>query len=96
MNACDLEDPVCVATYLTLAMLSAGLVLALIRLLKGPTTPDRVVALELVGLLALGIIATSAIASDESSLLAAALVLGLIGFLATVSFARYLEKTRTR
>jgi len=96
MNPCTSELPICIATYLAMAMLGAGLLPAFTRLLRGPTTPDRVVALDLVGLITLGIIATYAVATGEPSLLAAALVLGLIGFLATVSFARYLEKTRSR
>jgi len=96
MSICTSELPICVATYLSMALLGAGLVPALTRLLTGPTTPDRVVALDLVGLITIGIIAVYAIATNEPSLLAAALVLGLIGFLATVSFARYLEKRDRR
>jgi multicomponent Na+:H+ antiporter subunit F len=82
----------CTALYLAMAMLAGGLVLALLRLLLGPSTPDRVVALDLMSSLAMGIIAVYATAIGEPSLLTASLVLGLVAFLGTVCLARYLER----
>jgi multicomponent Na+:H+ antiporter subunit F len=82
------------AASLAMAMLSAGLILAVVRLLRGPSTPDRVVALDLAALLAVGIIAIFSVMTTEASLLSGALVVALIAFLGTVAFARYLEKER--
>jgi multicomponent Na+:H+ antiporter subunit F len=80
------------ATFLAMVMLSAGLVLAVARLLRGPSTPDRVVALDLAGLLAVGMMIVYTVMTREASLLTGALVVGLVAFLGAVAFARYLEK----
>ena len=73
-------------------LLSAALVIALIRLIKGPTLPDRVVALELMASLTVGFIGIYAISADRGAFLDVAMVLALIGFIAAVGFSRYLEK----
>lgn len=79
-----------------LALLSVALVLAFLRLARGPTLPDRVVALDLTGTLTVGIIAVYAVATGQPVFLDVAIVLALIAFLGTVSFARYLEKGTMR
>ena len=90
MNLPDFE-PLRIAIALTATMLSAGVVLAVFRLLRGPSLPDRVVALDLIGILVVGILALAGIAAGQPVLLDAAVVLALMGFLGTVAFARYVE-----
>ena len=92
MTLCAGDIPACAATFLALPMLSAALIFAVMRLLRGPATPDRVVALDLTALLTVGIMACDAVMTDEPAILSAALVVGLLGFLGTVAFARYLER----
>jgi multicomponent Na+:H+ antiporter subunit F len=81
---------------LSLIMLTAAIVVAFVRLLRGPSVPDRVVALDLIATLAVGVIAVEAIALDEPLLLRAAVVLALITFVGTVAFGRYIEKGTIR
>jgi multicomponent Na+:H+ antiporter subunit F len=71
----------------------AGLFLALFRLVRGPTTLDRVVALDLIGLLAMGFILAFTILSGRRVFLDVAVIMALIIFLGTVAFARYLERS---
>ena len=80
------------AIPLTFAILSLALALAFLRLMRGPSLPDRVVALELIASLTVGFIAVHAIASGFAGFLDVAVVLALTAFLAAVGFARYLEK----
>ncbi|MCC7423675.1 MAG: cation:proton antiporter [Planctomycetaceae bacterium] len=80
------------ATGLALAMVGIALFLTFIRLVRGPTLPDRVVALDLMGVLTVGMIAAYEIAMEQPVLLDTATVLALVGFLGTVAFARYLER----
>jgi multicomponent Na+:H+ antiporter subunit F len=80
------------ATGLALGMVGLALVLTFVRLVRGPTLPDRVVALDLMGVLAVGMIAAYAVATDQPVLMDPAAVLALVGFLGTVAFARYLER----
>ncbi len=80
------------ATGLALGMVGLALFLAFARLVRGPTLPDRVVALDLRGVLAVGMLAAYAVATDQPALMDPAAVLALVGFLGTVAFARYLER----
>ncbi len=80
------------AVVLSSAMLVLAVVLAFIRLLRGPSLPDRVVAFDLMTSVAVGIIVLYAIAAKETVFLDVAVVLALISFLGTVAFARYLEQ----
>ena len=75
-----------------LALISIGLVAAFIRLLRGPSLPDRVVALDLMATFIIAISAVYSIASNQPSYLDAAVVLALITFLGTVAFAYYLHR----
>jgi multicomponent Na+:H+ antiporter subunit F len=77
---------------LSYILLSLALVLGFVRLVLGPTLPDRVVALELLASLTVGFIAVSVVASGRAPFLDVAMVLALTAFLAAVAFARYLEK----
>lgn len=81
---------------LSLIMLVVAMILAFLRLLRGPTVPDRVAALDLITTLAAGIIAVETMALNEPLLLRAAVVLALVTFVGTVAFARYIEKGAMR
>lgn len=83
---------VTIAVIIALAMLSVALLLALVRLARGPSLPDRVVALDLMGTLAVGMITVYAMTTQQPVFLDVAIVLALISFLGTVAFARYVEK----
>ena len=85
-------SPAHVAAELAMMLIALALFLSFIRLVRGPTLPDRVVALDLIGVQAVGMIAAYAVATDQPVLLDPATVLGLVGFLGTVAFAKYLER----
>ena len=73
-----------------LVYLTVGL--ALIRLAKGPTLPDRVVALDMMTVAIVAFCGLAAIRSGDPAFLDVALVLALVGFLATVALARFAER----
>ena len=84
--------PVAFAAVAGLIALSLGTVLCFVRVLLGPTLSDRVVALDLVATLLVGLLLLHGIASGESEALRVALVLALVNFLATVAFAVYVQR----
>lgn len=86
-------DPIFWATRVATAFLALGLFLCLFRLWRGPTIADRVVALDLSAYLVVSLSAIRALADADVHLIRPALVLALLGFLGTVAFARYLERT---
>ena len=79
-------------TILALPILVTGVILAFMRLLRGPSLPDRVIALDILSVLGIGIIVAFAIATDQPVYVDAASVLALVSFLGTVAFAAYVER----
>lgn len=74
------------------ALLSLAFVLAGIRLIKGPSMIDRVLALDLMAGLAIGYSVLLALYHRDSVYLNLALCLAFITFIGTVALARYLER----
>lgn len=75
-----------------LNVLSIAILLAFVRLILGPNIPDRLVALDLLTTMGVGMAALYAVAVDQPVYLDVAIVLALVAFLGTVTFSRYVEK----
>ncbi|AQU83059.1 MAG: cation:proton antiporter [Halomonas sp.] len=73
-------------------IMGLALVLTFVRVVRGPSLPDRVVALELFSTTVVGLVGVYAIQSGVASFLDAAIVIALMGFLAAIGFARFLER----
>lgn len=72
-------------------LLAAGLsLLAAYRVLRGPTVPDRVVALDTIGTNVVAIGVLFAIATGSGFYVDVSIVLTIIGFLSTVAVALYI------
>jgi multicomponent Na+:H+ antiporter subunit F len=80
------------ATEFALITLAAAILIAVVRLVKGPSLPDRVVAMDLIGILAVGLIVVIAGSTSVRAALDAGLVIALIAFVSTVAYATYIER----
>lgn len=78
-----------VCIYVSLAVLSLSFLLTVYRIVVGPTLPDRIVALDMLVAIGIGFIAVIGVKTDFYLYLDIAIALGLVGFLATVAFARF-------
>jgi multicomponent Na+:H+ antiporter subunit F len=78
-----------------LGLLSLALLLTVIRVIIGPTLPDRVMALDMLVAIAIGLIAVLGIKTGQALYADIAIALGLVGFLATVAFARFILQRRS-
>ncbi|RRO19639.1 cation:proton antiporter [Flavobacteriaceae bacterium 14752] len=78
--------------YIILPLLSLSIVLVFVRFLKGPSIVDRIIALDLIVTIGIGIISIYSIINNQPNFLDIALILALIAFLGTVAFTYYLEK----
>ena len=87
-------DPLPFALTFSMVVLGISFMLGFIRLLKGPTLCDRVVAFDLVTTLGVSIIAVYVMMFKKYAELDIALVVGLVAFLGTVALAYYIEKKR--
>lgn len=85
------ENVFAVALNVVFGAFILSMLMAVVRLVRGPTLPDRVVALDLIAFLAVGFIAFYSVAAVQPAALDAALTLAVIAFLGTVAFARYVE-----
>jgi multicomponent Na+:H+ antiporter subunit F len=79
-----------------LGVLGLPLLLGFVRLVRGPSLPDRVVALDFITAVAVAASGVWAIATGNPVFLDVAMVLALISFVGTVAFARYLERRGRR
>lgn len=73
-------------------MLMGSAFLVLIRAVIGPSVADRAVALDMLSVLAVGFAALTAILTGQDAFLDVAVILALVGFLATLSFARFIVR----
>lgn len=79
-----------IAVHVALAILSLTFLITVIRVIYGPTLPDRILALDMLVAVAIGFIAVVGIKTGYTLYLDIAIALGLVGFLATVAFARFI------
>lgn len=77
-------------TTIAFVMLGVAMVLAIVRVVLGPSLADRILGLDMATTLGIGIIATFAARVGISLYIDVAVALALVGFLSTAAFARYL------
>ncbi len=72
-------------------LVAAGVILSFIRILLGPTSSDRVAALDTMNVMLIGTITVIALILKRGIYLDIALVYGLLSYLETVVISRYME-----
>lgn len=77
------------AINITLGLLIISFLLTIVRIIRGPSLPDRILALDMLVTVGIGFIATIAIKTGFAVYLDVAIALGLVGFLATIALARF-------
>ena len=81
-----------IAANISAMLIFLSIILATVRLIRGPSLSDRVVALDLISILLVAFLVVFAFASSVQAYLDAALALALVGFLGTVAFARLINQ----
>ncbi|MCM3588461.1 Na(+)/H(+) antiporter subunit F1 [Mesobacillus maritimus] len=81
-----------VMLYIALLFISFAMVGLVYRVIKGPSVPDRVIALDGLGINLVATIAILSIILRTSAFLDIILLIGILAFIGTVAFAKYLEK----
>ena len=77
---------------ITFVLIFFSMVFGIIRLVIGPATVDRVVAIDLLTIIAIAVIGLLAHVAGRYIYLDVALVYGLLSFLGVLAVARFLEK----
>lgn len=78
--------------YIAILLIVIAMIGFTYRAIKGPTTPDRVVALDVIGISLAGLTALISIVFNTSAFLEVILVIGILSFIGTVAFSKFLEK----
>ena len=81
-----------IAFVVASTMLAVAAGLTFIRLAMGPTLPDRVIAIDLIGVLLVCLLVVVAGLTAQQAFLDVAMVVALISFVGTVAYARYIER----
>lgn len=78
--------------HIIAGMLVVAMAMATLRLVRGPSLADRVVALDVIAVLGAGLSALFAIQFEQCAFLDVTIILALISFVGTVAFAHYIER----
>ena len=80
------------AIYIAFAMIVIAQLLNLYRLFKGPSLPDRILALDNMYIDAMGLFILLGIYFDATAYFEAALLIAVMGFISTVAISKYLMR----
>ncbi len=79
-----------VALAIAFALVAAAFVLSVVRLLRGPQAPDRILALDTLYINAIALLVLFGIRLASPLYFEAALLIALMGFVGTVALAKFL------
>ena len=85
----DLLD---ILIYISLAILLLAMLMMLYRVVKGPTTADRVIALDSIGIALISVVALLSTLLDTTLYFEVILLLSILAFIGTVAFSKFLER----
>ena len=69
-----------------------AVLLALYRIIKGPSMPDRVVALDMIGVNLISGVAVFSVVLQTHAFLEVILIVGILAFISTIALARFVER----
>ena len=75
-----------------LVLFMVAIALSLVRVIKGPSLPDRAIALDTIGVNLISAIAIISIVLKTKAFLEAILILGILAFIGTIAFSKYIER----
>lgn len=83
-----------ISTILLISLILFGIAILItfIRIIIGPTLPDRVIAMDVIGVNLISAIAIISIVFHTKAFYDVILVLGILAFISTISFSKFLER----
>ena len=81
-------------TILTIALslFILAIILALYRIIRGPSMPDRVVALDMIGVNLISGVAVFSVVLNTHAFLEVILIVGILAFISTLALARFVKR----
>lgn len=81
-----------IVIQIALFILALSMIGLIYRVIKGPSVADRVIALDALGINLVAIVALTSIVLNTNSFLEVILLIGILAFIGTVAFSKYLDK----
>ncbi|MGI6514647.1 MAG: Na(+)/H(+) antiporter subunit F1 [Syntrophomonadaceae bacterium] len=78
--------------YLSLCLLVFSLLVTIYRLVKGPTAPERVQALDVLGIYLIAGVAIFSVLIRSTAFFEVILLIGILSFVGTIALARFIER----
>lgn len=77
---------------ISLVLFSITISIAVLRIILGPSMPDRVIALDMIGVNLIAMIAVVSIMMKTKAFLEVILILGILSFIGTIAFSKSIER----
>ncbi|MFC5602115.1 Na(+)/H(+) antiporter subunit F1 [Sporosarcina koreensis] len=77
---------------ISLVLFSITISIAVLRIILGPSMPDRVIALDMIGVNLIAMIAVVSIILKTKAFLEVILILGILSFIGTIAFSKAIER----
>lgn len=83
-----------IETILTISLILFGVAIAItfVRILLGPSFPDRVIAMDVIGVNLISAMAIISILYQTKVFLEVILIVGILAFISTIAFSRFMER----
>ncbi len=83
-----------IATMLAISVVLFAITIgiAVIRMIIGPSMPDRVIAMDVIGVNLLAMIGVVSVMYGTKAYLEVILILGILSFISTIAFSKYIER----
>ncbi|MER2088297.1 MAG: Na(+)/H(+) antiporter subunit F1 [Sporosarcina sp.] len=76
----------------SLVLFSITIAIAVIRIILGPSMPDRVIGLDMIGVNLIATIAVISVMMNTKAFLEVILILGILSFIGTIAFSKFIER----
>lgn len=74
----------------SVVLISIAILITIVRIVLGPSLPDRVLALDVIGVNIIASIAVISVLMNTKAFLEAILVLGILSFIGTIAYSKYI------
>ena len=76
----------------SLVLFAISILMFMIRAFIGPSVPDRVIAMDTIGINLLSIMAILSVLQETRAFFGAILLFGMLAFIGTVAFSKFIER----
>jgi multicomponent Na+:H+ antiporter subunit F len=83
-----------IVLILAFGLLLLAFSISLVRLIKGPTVNDRIVAMDLIASITMGFILVYSVSTNKAIYFDIVIIISLVSFISTVSISTYLKQKK--